>query len=187
MNMKLTAEKRTATSKGELAGIRQAGNIPAVLYSLHEKNRYLIIKGKEFDGSWKTVPHGRLSTTVFTLEIEGEVTQVIVKEIQYHPITYKIIHLDFLPLEKNKYVRVNIPLRIIGVEECVGIKLGGFLRKIRHHVPVRCRAQDIPKEFVLDIQDMKVRATKKGKDLSLPSGVELQMSPKDVIVGIGKR
>lgn len=185
--MKLTAEKRTATCKSELARIRRSGDIPAVLYSLNGKNRYLIIKGKEFEGSWKTVPHGRLSTTVFTLEIEGESLQVIVKEIQYHPITYKIIHLDFLILEENRQVKVNIPVRITGVEECIGIKLGGFLRKMRHHVPVRCLAQDIPKEFVLDIQDMKMRTTKKGKDLSLPPGVELQISPKDVIVGIGKR
>ena len=81
----------------------------------------------------------------------------------------------------------NIPVRIIGIEECVGIKLGGFLRKMRHHIPVRCFAQNIPKEFVIDIQDMKMRSTKKGKDLSLPSGVELQISPNDVIVGIGKR
>lgn len=185
--MKLTAEKRTATSKGELAKIRRAGDIPAVLYSLNEKNRYLTIKGKEFDGSWKTVPHGRLSTTVYSLQVEEEVFQVIVKEIQYHPITYKIIHLDFLVLEENKFVKVNIPVRIIGIEECVGIKLGGFLRKMRHHIPVRCLARNIPKEFVIDIEDMKIRSTKKGKDLLLPSGVELQISPNDVIVGIGKR
>lgn len=185
--MKLTAEKRNATSKGELARIRRTSDIPAVLYSLSEKNRYLIIKGKEFEGSWKTVPHGRLSTTVFILEVEGQSVPVIVKEIQYHPITYKIIHLDFLILEENRQVKVNIPLRITGIEECVGIKLGGFLRRMRHHVPVRCLTQNIPKEFVLDIQDMKMRSTKKGKDLSLPPGVELQISPKDVLVGIGKR
>jgi large subunit ribosomal protein L25 len=185
--MKLTVEKRKAKSKGELNQIRQQGDIPAVLYAPGQENQYLVIKGNEFVSVYRDAPQGSLPTIIFELDIDGVTHQAIVKEIQYQPTTYIITHLDFLLLDKNRSIKVNVPVRYSGVEECVGIKLGGFLRQVRRHVEIRCLPAKLPKEFILDISDLKIGKTKRIKDLDLPEGVKPLVKSENVLAVIAKR
>ncbi|GAB4186567.1 MAG: 50S ribosomal protein L25/general stress protein Ctc [Simkaniaceae bacterium] len=185
--MKLTVEKREAKSKGELNKIRQRGDIPAVLYASGQPNKYIVIKGNEFISAYRDTPKGALPTITFEMEVDGELYKAVVKEIQYHPTTYVITHLDFLALQEDKPIKVNVPVRCIGVEDCIGIKLGGFLRQVRRHVQVRCMPKDLPKEFLLDIRDLKIRGTKRVKDIKVPEKVRPLINPQDVLAVIAKR
>jgi len=185
--MKLTIKERKTKSKGELNRIRHEGNIPAVLYSAKGENSFVTINGSEFLAHSRNITPGGLATSIFEVEVDGKILKVVVKDIQYDPTTYAIIHLDFLPLQKDAALTINVPIHVVGLEECVGIKLGGFLRQVRRYVPVRCLSQNMPKEFILDIRDLQIGSAKRGKDLEVPNNVKILILPKDVLLVIAKR
>ncbi len=185
--MKLSIEKRDAKSKGELHAIRRRGDIPAVVYSPGQPNQYIVIKGNEFVSAYRDIPQGGLATMIFEMEIDGKSCKAIVKDIHYHPTTYTIKHLDFMILQENRSFKVSVPVRCTGMEECVGIKLGGFLRMVKRHIPVRCLPTDMPKEFLLDIRNLKIRGSKRVQDIQLPKGVTPLVKPEDVLAIIAKR
>lgn len=185
--MKLSLSKRKAETKSENNLIRHRGNIPAVIYSKGKTNHLVSINGIEFDALLRGIQPGQLPTTEIELEGEGLSFKVIVKDIQYETTTYRVLHLDFLELDKETPVNVNVPIRCIGMAESPGIKLGGFLRQVIRHLRVQCLPKNIPKEFVLDVRSLGIKQTKRIKDMKMPAGVEPLASLNEVVVVIAKR
>ncbi len=185
--MKLNAEKRTSQKKGDVNALRRAGKIPAVIYSKAGQGELVVIDTGEFKASLREIKQGRLSTTVFTLKTSGEEKRVVVKDIQYHPTTYNILHLDFQELVKDMPVSVKVPISCVGVVDCVGVKLGGFLRQVIRSVKVECLPHQLPSEFVVDVRDLSIKQTKRLSDLEMPKGVKPLASMDEVVVVIAKR
>ena len=185
--MKLSLSKRKADKKSEKSLIRHRGNIPAVVYSKGKENHFISVDGNEFNAILRQIPKGHLPTTVIELEGEGLSFKAIVKDIQYESTTYNVLHLDFLELQKETPVNVNVPIRCIGVEECPGIKLGGFLRQVMRHVRVNCLPKDMPKEVVVDVKDLGIKQTRRIKDVVVPQEVAPLAAREDVVVVIAKR
>lgn len=185
--MKLTLSQRKGETKSEKNLIRHRGNIPAVVYSKGRENRLVTINGIEFDGVLRSIQKGQLPTTVFHLHGEGVAVKAIVKDIQYEPTTYKVMHLDFLEIHEEQSINVNIPIRFSGVADCTGIKLGGFLRQVIRYLKVNCLPSKMPKEFVIDIKDLGMKQTKRIKDIKMPEGVEPLAPLNEVVVVIAKR
>lgn len=171
--MKLTAKERTYEKKSEIKRIRREGDIPANLYSKDRPNRPIFISGTDFSTIMRGMEVGHLPTTVFTLNFDGKEIQAVVKDIQYHPTTYIVTHLDFVELLKDQPVTVKVPVKCVGVTECAGLKLGGFLRQVMRHVTVECLPKDMPKAFVVDVAPLGIKQSKKLKDLDVPPGVKL--------------
>lgn len=185
--MKLDVSKREKKAKSNLSQLRYEGNIPGILYSPGKENVSIIVDGKTFQAAMRHILKGHLPTTVFEFELEGKKVKAVVKEIQYHPTTYNILHLDLLALDDKTQVTVNVPVEFTGVAECVGIKLGGFLRQVKHHLPVKCLPKDIPTHFVVDIQDLSIGHSKRVKDLHITEKVRPLATEEDVVVVIAKR
>lgn len=185
--MKLSLSKRKAEKKSEKGLIRHRGNIPAVIYSKGKENHYISVNGNDFNALLRQIPQGHLPTTVIELEGEGLSLKAIVKDIQYEATTYNILHLDFLELQSERPINVNVPIRCVGVADCPGIKLGGFLRQVMRHLKVNCLPKDMPKELLIDIKDLGIKQTKRIKDLVVPGAVTPLASMNEVIVVIAKR
>lgn len=185
--MKLTVTKRSGVRKSEAKEIRRKGNIPAVLYSVGNTCVNLEIEGNQFKTIIREIKAGRLSTTKFVLNDNGKDRNAIVKDIQYHPTTYQILHLDFEELIDNTPVNVKVPIFCTGTVECLGIKLGGFLRQVIRTVKVECLPKDIPAEFVIDVRELGIRQSKRLRDLALPKGVRPLAPMDEVVVVIAKR
>lgn len=185
--MKLTLSKRTGKTKGELTQIRHRGDIPAVIYKKKERNQQVFVSGFDFGAALRQLKKGYLPTAIFELDCEGEVTKAIVKEVQYHPTTYRILHLDFCPLADDTLVDVKVPLVCQGEADCVGIKLGGFLRYLKRHIKVRCFPNDIPTDFMIDIRNMEIGQTKKVGDIQFGEAVRPLYKPNEIILTIAKR
>ena len=113
---------------------------------------------------------GHLPTTVFTLADGKTRARVIIKDIQYHLTTYNVSHIDFGELIDDVPVSVKVPVKCTGVADCVGVKLGGFLRQVVRHVKIECLPQRIPSEFMVDVKDLGIRQTKRLKDIKMPRG-----------------
>lgn len=184
--MKLTVKTREGNKKGVLRAIRREGDIPAILYGAKEKTCSLRVNGSEFQAHLRSLEKGHLPTTVFELHVGKEKVSAIVKEIQYHPTTYQVIHLDFQEMQKGGIIEVNIPVECTHKAECVGVKLGGFLRQVKGHVKVRCAFENLPTSFSVDVQKLGIKQSKRVRDLEMPRGVECLASKEDVVVTVGK-
>ena len=93
--MKLSVSKRTEEKKSGLVQLRHSGDIPAVIYKPGQPSEKITIKGPEFAAIIRGLKKGYLPTAIFEIELDGKKCRAIVKDIQYHPTTYRILHLDF--------------------------------------------------------------------------------------------
>lgn len=185
--MKLTIQKRTGEKKSEINRLRHIGEVPAVIYGARRKSERVSLKAADIKAVLRNLKPGRLPTTLFELQHGNEVCKAIVKDIQYHPTNYEILHIDFAIVTPDLPVTVNVPIICDGVAECAGIKLGGFLRQVRRSLKVSCLPDAIPAEFSIDIRNMQMLEQKRLSDLQIPEGVKPLVSLKEVVVVIGKR
>jgi len=182
--MKLTVSPRKELKKSDAKRVRREGNVPAILYGQGKTNENVIVNGEELRTVLRNLKSGLLATTVFHLST-GQ--KAIVKEIQYHPVSYAILHLDLAVISDDRSVTVNVPLQITGVADCAGIKLGGFLRQVIRTLKVECLPKHIPQEFTLDVKDLGVNESKRLSDLQIPSTVRPLGRMNEVAVVIAKK
>lgn len=184
--MELNVQKRKSEKKSQAKSLRREGKIPAVIYHKSKDAEAVSVDSKEFTTLLRGVQPGRLSTTVFTLH-DGSKRKAILKDIQYNPVTYDVIHLDFEELISDVTVNVKVPIECVGVADCVGIKLGGFLRQVKRHLRVNCLPKDIPTHFQIDVAPMAIFNSKRMKDLEIPQTMRPLADLNEVVVVIAKR
>ncbi len=112
---------------------------------------------------------------------------MILKDIQYDPTNYSIIHLDFEELLDDVPVNVKVPIECTGVVDCTGVKLGGILRQVIRHLRVRCLPKDMPSFFQVDVKAMGIMDVKRLADLNIPQTVRPLADMNEVAVVIAKR
>lgn len=184
--MKLAIFERAKLNKGETKRIRREGGIPALLYGANRSARHIYVQGAEFQTLLRQIPKGTLATTVFELQEGSHRVSALVKDIHYHVVDYTIQHLDFLLLEKETPVTVNVPIQVIGAADCPGIKLGGNLRQVLRSVKVRCLPAHIPQAFQLDVRAMQIGEAKRLSDLAMPAQIRPLAEMREVAVAIAK-
>lgn len=185
--MKLKFFERKNLAKSETNRIRREGNIPGVIYGQGAENRNITILGDELKAILRNMKSGLLATTIFELHDGEKTIKAIVKDIHYHVASYAVQHIDFALIEENRPVTVNVPLHVLGTSDCVGIKLGGFLRQVIRSLKVACLPKDIPQEFVIDIRDLNIAQAKRLSDVEIPSSVKPLARMNEVAVVIAKR
>lgn len=185
--MKLSVSSRTNEKKSDAKKLRRAGQVPAVIYGPGKENKNISFPLEQLQETLRTIHPGSLATTVFDLEEGGKSVKVLVKEIQYHPVSYAVLHIDFILIEENTPIKVNVPLRVSGQADCVGIKLGGFLRQVIRSMKVQCLPKDLPAELTLDIRELEIGGSKVLGDFPIPEKVRPLAHMKEVAVVITKR
>jgi large subunit ribosomal protein L25 len=186
--MKLAIHKRNIGKKGETKQLRRAGNVPAILYSQEGgAGTPVSVKKDEVLAILRHIQPGRLATTVFELNEGDKKHKAIVKDIQYHVANYDVVHMDFLLVSDKKPVIVNVPIQLTGVADCVGVKLGGFIRQVIRSVEVSCLPKDIPRELMVDVSKLEVAQSKRLSDLEIPSHIRPLAKMEEVVVIIGKK
>ena len=186
--MKLNITERKAGSKGTAKAIRREGNIPAIMYSEGKAGKNMTIKGDDFATALRTMTKGHLPTTIFTVVDEkGNETRALVKDVQYHPTSYRILHMDLEEIKDGVPINVNVPIECIGETECAGIKLGGVLRRVIRRLRVRCLPADLPSFLTIDVKDMSMKQSQRLSDIELPANVSPLVDLNEVAVVIAKR
>ena len=185
--MKLTVSKRAGEKKSELTQLRYQGEIPGAIYMKGRECEKVALSGDEFSAVIRELPRGHLPTTIFDLKYQGKAVKAIIKDIQYHPTTYKVLHLDFLMLDDASPVAIQVPVTFVGETECVGVKLGGFVRPVKRHIKVRCFPKDIPSDFKLDIRNLSIGESKRIADIDFGHAVRPLAQSKEIVVVIAKR
>jgi len=149
---------RTELGKKNARQLRKAGNIPCVIYGKEENSHFYAHENSFLNLIYTHESH------LVKLNIDGKEFKAVLKDIQFHPVTDKVIHVDFMEVFDNKPVIINIPIVITG--DSVGIKAGGKLRIKRRSLKVKGYADDIPEYLTVDITDVKIHESIKVGDLS---------------------
>ncbi len=161
---------------------KKEGFTPAVYYGAHAASTPIFVNTIEF--TKVLASEGSSSSVVLVTEHGNE--NVMIKDVQYHPVKGQIIHADFYVLEKGQKVHVKTPIEFIG--ESAAVKAGGVLVKVMHELSVEGDPTKLPHEFTVDIS---VLATANDvvhvKDIKLPAGVELyHVHGDDIIASISQ-
>ena len=195
--------------RSELNRIRKNGDIPAIIYVQGKSSEMIAVKGGDTEDAKGLLAilrdikkDGYIATTVFELDDGKKVRKAIVKDITYNKIGYAIQHIDFLCLEGDKPVTLNVPVQIVGAAESKGVKAGGFVRTLMRSMKVTCAPKDIPKSIVVDITDLDMPVTKAPdavhtgakpitsrivSDLKLPNGITPLVRSNAIVTMIAKK
>lgn len=186
--MKLNVTKRVKEKATDAHIARRTGKIPGVIYSRGKEGNMVYLQDADFAAILRTVPKGMLSTQVVTLvDDKGAEKRALVKEIQYHPTTYQVLHVDFIELHDKTAVNVRVPVEMTGVADCAGVKQGGILRQVIRTVRVKCWPDAIPSSFSIDVKDLGIMQVKRLSDIAVPQGVKPLEDMKHVAVVVAKR
>lgn len=174
----LTGQKRTALGKKASKELRKEGLVPCNLYGEATQD------GKPIAMAF-AVPMSELRKVVYTphiyminLIIDGESHTAIMKELQFHPVTDALLHIDFLEVNENKPVTIGIPVKLVGLAQ--GVRDGGRMNLSIRKIDVTAPYTVIPEHLDIDVTSLKIGKSIKVGDLHF-EGLELATS-KDVIV-----
>ena len=170
MAIKLNAEIRNVAGKGAARSIRKNKNIPAVIYGEKKSPVAIELNGRDFEMLLQTPG---LRTKLFEIDTTAGHEDAMLMDIQYHPVTDRVIHADFKRIDVKKPVSVSVPVEVINVETFKGIKLGGVLNFAVRKVALRGLVHDIPEKIIIDLTNLNIGDSVHGSDLVLPAGVEL--------------
>lgn len=165
--------------KGTARAVRRQGLVPAVIYgdkqtpvtiSLEEKVlvRQLTVRG--------------FFTHLFDVEVAGKKHRVLPRDVQYHPVTDRPLHVDFLRVSSSTKVRVQVPVAFINPEKSPGIKRGGTLNVVHHEIEVMCSPDKIPERFEISLEGLQINEALHLSGLKLPEGVTLTTHEKDFTI-----
>lgn len=156
---------RTDLGKKGTKAVRSEGKIPCVLYSPGLSEHF----AAEIAGVRHLIYTPDFK--VAEIDVAGKKYRCIVKDVQYHPVTEKILHIDFLSLVEGHAVKVEVPLRFTG--SAVGVKAGGKLQQIMRRVKIKARPEDIVSELNLDITKLDMGQSIRVRDITPPPNVEI--------------
>ena len=162
----LDAEVRTDLGKGASRRLRHANKIPAVVYGAGKDAVALTLEHRII---WRAQEEEAFYSHVLTLNVDGKSEQVLLKDMQRHPFKPEVMHVDFLRVDANKAVHVNVPVHFVNEEAAA--KKGG---SIAHHVAeidVECLPANLPEFIEIDLADLEVGQTLHLSDVKLPEGV----------------
>jgi len=170
MAINLNAEIRERTGKGAARSIRNNKNIPAVIYGEKKAPVTIELNGRDFEMLLK---QPGLRTKLFQIKTPNGNEDAMLMDIQYHPISDAVIHVDFKRIDVKNPVNVVVPVEVINTEVSKGLKLGGVLNFAVRKVALRGLVDAIPEKITIDLTNLTIGESVHGSDLVLPAGVEL--------------
>ena len=175
-NTKLTAQLRERSGKGAARELRRNNMVPAVIYGDNKDPITIALPYKELS---MAIYAGGFTNTIADIDVDGTMHRVLPKDYQKDPVRDFITHVDFLRVDKNTKVHVEIPVHYINEEACPGIKRGGVLNVVRHVLEVNCRADHIPEYFEVDLTGLQIEDVVHASAINLPDGVTLTVTDRD--------
>ena len=175
----LKALKRENQSSGSNAKLRERGLIPAILYGGKNPNQKISISKKEISTIIKSET---FLSKVLELDIDGKKEKVIPRDVAYHVISEEPIHIDFMRIVSGKKIILEIPVKFINHPDSPGLKRGGVLNIVRRKVELKCPAEIIPDEIIVDLTGTDIGTSIKISSVKLPDNVIPTITDRDFVV-----
>ena len=175
----IEANIRNTNTKGEVNSLRINGNVPAIVYGGSEKNQKIYLSKKNIKN---LIEKENFLSNIISINLDGKSENVLPKEIVWDPITDEPIHIDFLRIIKGAKVILEIPVKFINIEKSPGLKRGGVLNIVRRKVELKCPAENIPTELVVDLDNLDIGSSIKISSIKLPENVTPTIQGRDFVV-----
>ena len=169
--LNLNAENREVEGKSSSRQLRRVGSVPAVIYGGKEEPLRISILEKDIAKA-SEIPG--FATQILSISISGKEQNVIVKEIQRHPATERVLHADLMRVDPDTKISISVPVRFINEESCVGVKMhGGAISRLINDIDITCLASNLPEYIEVDVEALDIGDSIFLSALNLPEGVEI--------------
>ena len=167
----LNDESREVEGKSSSRQLRRAGSVPAVIYGGNEEPLRISILEKDIAKA-SEIPG--FATQILSISISGKEQNVIVKEIQRHPATERVLHADLMRVDPDTKISISVPVRFINEESCIGVKMhGGAISRLINDIDITCLASNLPEYIEVDVEALDIGDSIFLSALNLPEGVEI--------------
>ena len=175
----LKATKRTSASTGQVNKLRSDGFVPAVLYGGKKDNLNISLKKLHLRNLLNTKT---FLSKVFDLDIDGNSEKALPRDIAYDPISDEPIHIDFMRITKGSKLILEIPVKFINSDKSPGLKKGGVLNIVRRKIELKCPAENIPEEIVVDLNNTEINSSLKISSVKLPENIIPTITDRDFVI-----
>jgi large subunit ribosomal protein L25 len=175
----LSAETRERAGKGASRAMRREGRVPAVVYGNKEEPLSIHVEEKALV---KMLSSGHFMNSVVMIDHPGGQARTLPKDVQFHPVTDRPLHVDFLRISEHSKVHVNVPIRFTGEDSSRGLKRGGVLNAVRHELELVCDAAEIPDEIEIDLSTLDIGDSLHISAVTLPKGAESAITDRDFTI-----
>ena len=176
----LSAETRERAGKGASRAMRREGRVPAVVYGNKEEPLAIHLEEKALV---KAMSNGHFMNSVVMIEVAGgQTARTLPKDVQFHPVTDRPLHVDFLRIGEHSTVTVQVPIRFTGEDRSRGLKRGGVLNAVRHELELVCDAAEIPDDIEIDLSGLDIGDSLHISAVTLPKGVQPAITDRDFTI-----
>ena len=175
----LPAETRERNGKGASRELRRGGRVPAVVYGQKKDALSIHVEEKLLT---KMLHTGHFMNSVVMIDVGGKATRTLPKAVDFHPVTSRPIHVDFLRISEHTKVHVNVPVRFDNEEASPGLKRGGVLNVVQHEIELVCDAAHIPDELHIPLDGLEIGDSIHISQVKLPNGVKPAIEDRDFTV-----
>ena len=175
----LKAIKRRSTSTGTNNKLRSEGLIPAILYGGKDANQNISVQKKEIKN---LVNSETFLSKVLELDIDGKKEKVIPRDVAYNVVSEEPIHIDFMRIVAGKKIILEIPVKFINHPDSPGLKRGGVLNIVRRKIELKCPAEKIPNEIVIDLTGTDIGTSIKISSVKLEENFVPTITDRDFVI-----
>ena len=175
----LKATKRTTASSGQINKLRSDGFIPAILYGGEKNNINISLKKIHLKDIINTET---FMSKVYDLDIDGSKEKALPRDVSFDPMSDEPIHIDFMRIIKGSKLILEIPVKFINLDKSPGLKKGGVLNTVRRKIELKCPAENIPNEIVVDLNNTEIGTSIKISSVKLPPNVVPTIIDRDFVV-----
>jgi len=175
----LNAERRASAGKGAARATRRMGRVPGIIYGGNQDPVLISLEPRELSSA--VAKRGFLAMLV-DVKLNGAVERTLPREVQYHPVTDKPMHVDFMRVGADTRVTVTVPVVFINHEMSVGLRRGGILNIVRHGVELSCQADSIPEQLVVSLDGLDIGDSVHASAVSFPPGSQPTITDRDFTI-----
>ena len=182
--LKLAAEMRERAGKGASRAVRRTGRVPAVIYGAGEPATPIHVEEKLLV---RQLSSGHFMNSVVEIEIangpdSGKSIRTLPRDVQFHPVTDRPIHVDFFRLAGNAVITVEVPVHFVDEDKSPGMKRGAVLNIVRHELQLDCASDAIPDQIEISLAGRDVGDSIHISAVTLPKGVKSHITDRDFTI-----
>ena len=175
----IQATIRETKTKGQVNELRSTGNVPGIVYGGEQPNEKISITTKELKN---LINKENFLSNVISISLDGKEQKVLTRNIAFDTVTDEPIHFDLMRIVKGGKIILEIPVKFINNELSPGLKRGGVLNIVRRKVELRCPAENIPTELVVNLEGLDIGTSIKISSISLPENVTPTIQGRDFVI-----
>ncbi len=175
----IQATIRDTKTKGQVNDLRNNGNVPGIVYGGEQPNEKISISIKEIKN---LMNKENFLSNVISINLDGKEQKVLTRNISFDTVTDEPIHIDMMRIVKGGKIILEIPVKFINNELSPGLKRGGVLNIVRRKVELRCPAENIPTELVVDLEGLDIGTSIKISSINLPENVSPTIQGRDFVI-----